>query len=202
MIVFYHFCYILDLFHHIRDRYYFHYYTLLYFKTFINFVIWYIFIMLFLDFYYFYDYCYRLDFIILWTMLLCTQKVEEGKDNAVFTMINLAQSVCPSIPALQILGWVKSFAISCYVRVRHVTETVQAVGGTHCGRIVVVGALTRCAFLHSVRDLKAARLNAVQRSLRWELSLYVFELDHNAADATKNICGAKGEGHSRWQYSN
>ena len=34
----------------------------------------------------------------------------------------------------------------------------------------------------------------VQCSLIWELMLYEFKLDHNAMEATKNICCVKGEG--------
>ena len=33
-----------------------------------------------------------------------------------------------------------------------------------------------------------------EKSLIWELRLYKFNLDHNAADAIKNICCEKGEG--------
>ena len=42
-------------------------------------------------------------------------------------------------------------------------------------------------------NLKAVQTN-VQRMLIWDLLLYEFELNHNAAEATKNICCAKGEG--------
>ena len=42
-------------------------------------------------------------------------------------------------------------------------------------------------------DLKAAQMN-MQQSLIWELMLFKFELGHNAKEATKNICYAKGEG--------
>ena len=61
------------------------------------------------------------------------------------------------------------------------------------GSIVVVGALTCCALLNSVRDLKAVQMN-VQRSLIREVMLYKFELGHKTAKATQNICCAKGEG--------
>ena len=59
--------------------------------------------------------------------------------------------------------------------------------------IVVVGALTCCALLHSVHDLKAAQMS-VECSLIHELMFYKFELGHIATEATKNICGVKGEG--------
>ena len=49
--------------------------------------------------------------------------------------------------------------------------------------IVVVGALTHCAMLHSVWDLKTAQMNM----------LYKFELGHNPTEATKNISYAKNE---------
>ena len=58
---------------------------------------------------------------------------------------------------------------------------------------MVVGALTRCALLHSVCDLKAIQMN-VQRSQNRELILYDFDLDDNATEATKNIGCTKGEG--------
>ena len=54
------------------------------------------------------------------------------------------------------------------------------------GSIVVVGALTCCALLCSVYDLKAAPMN-MQHNLIWELVLYKFKMDHNAMEATKNI---------------
>ena len=58
--------------------------------------------------------------------------------------------------------------------------------------IMLVGALTHCALLHSVCDLKAVQTN-VHHSLLREL-LYEFELIHYAAaEASRNICCAKGE---------
>ena len=61
------------------------------------------------------------------------------------------------------------------------------------GSIMVLGALTHCALLHSMCYLKTARIN-VQCHLILELMLYEFELGHNEAESTKNICWAKGEG--------
>ena len=58
--------------------------------------------------------------------------------------------------------------------------------------VIVVGALTCCTLLHSMRDLKAAQLN-MQYSPIQELLLYKYELSHNVAEATKNIYDAKGE---------
>ena len=58
------------------------------------------------------------------------------------------------------------------------------------GSIVVVGVLTHCALLHSI---KVAKVN-VQYSLIQDLTPYVIKLDHNATEATKNISYAKGEG--------
>ena len=55
------------------------------------------------------------------------------------------------------------------------------------GSIVAVGALTRCASLHSVSDLKAAQMNVERRLIR-EFRLHEFELGHNATEATINIC--------------
>ena len=60
------------------------------------------------------------------------------------------------------------------------------------GSVVVVGALTPI-LLHFARNLKKVQVNE-QRSQIWELLLYEFELGHNAAEVTKNICCAKGEG--------
>ena len=61
------------------------------------------------------------------------------------------------------------------------------------GSILVVGVLIHCALLHSVWVLKVAQIN-VQCSLIQELMFYEFRLDHSITEATKNICGAKGEG--------
>ena len=44
----------------------------------------------------------------------------------------------------------------------------------------------------SICDLKAVQVN-IQCSLIWELMLYKFELNHNTAEATKNICCTTGE---------
>ena len=53
------------------------------------------------------------------------------------------------------------------------------------GSIEVVGALALCALHHSVCEMKTAQKN-VQRNLIRELTLYKFELGHNAdAEATK-----------------
>ena len=68
----------------------------------------------------------------------------------------------------------------------HMTKTVV-------GSIMVVGALTHCALLHLVCDLKAALMN-VQCSLIKKLMLYKFSLGHKATEATKIICYAKGDG--------
>ena len=62
------------------------------------------------------------------------------------------------------------------------------------GNIAVVGVLRHCALYRCVCDyLKADHMN-VQHSLIQELMVYEFEMDHNTAEATKNICCAKGEG--------
>ena len=55
------------------------------------------------------------------------------------------------------------------------------------GSIVVAGALSRCALVHSVCDLKATQMN-MQRSLILKFMICVFELVHDTAEATKNIC--------------
>ncbi len=55
------------------------------------------------------------------------------------------------------------------------------------GSIVVVGALTCCALLHSMCDLKVTQMN-MQHNLIQELMLYEFELDYITVEATKNIC--------------
>ena len=46
------------------------------------------------------------------------------------------------------------------------------------------------ALLH---DLKATQMN-IQHSLIQEIMIYKFKLNHNATEATKNICCIKGEG--------
>ena len=75
----------------------------------------------------------------------------------------------------------------------HIAEAVQAVEGNHCGiSIMVVGVLTCYALLHSMCNLKAAQMN-VQCSLIQELMLYELKRGHNAIEANKNICCAKGE---------
>ena len=56
---------------------------------------------------------------------------------------------------------------------------------------VVVGALTCCALLHSVCDMKTTKLN-IQCCLIKQLRLCKFELGHNATEATKTICCTKG----------
>ena len=55
------------------------------------------------------------------------------------------------------------------------------------GSIIIVGTLT--LFIVSLR---VSFENHMQHNLIWELILYEFEQNHNAAEATKNIC-VKGE---------
>ena len=73
--------------------------------------------------------------------------------------------------------WSPTYTLYC------ITEAVQAV----VGNIVVGGALTCCALLHSICDLKAAQMNG-------EFSLYEFEQDHNTIEVIKNVSCVKGEG--------
>ena len=72
--------------------------------------------------------------------------------------------------------------------VHYVTKAVLVV----VSFIVVIGALTHCALLHSKCTLKAAQMN-MQHSLIWVLMLYKLKLVHNATELTKNICCAKSE---------
>ena len=58
---------------------------------------------------------------------------------------------------------------------------------------VVVGALTLCALIHLMCDLKVAQMN-IQNSLIQEFILYKFELGHKTVEETKNICCVKGDG--------
>ena len=51
------------------------------------------------------------------------------------------------------------------------------------GSIVVVRALTRCALLHNMCDLKATQIN-MQHNLIREFIFYKFELSLNIAEAT------------------
>ena len=57
---------------------------------------------------------------------------------------------------------------------------------------MVVGVLICCVLLHSMCDLKTARMNTHQ--LIQKLMLYKFELGHNVTEPTKNICCARREG--------
>ena len=59
--------------------------------------------------------------------------------------------------------------------------------------IMVAGALTCRASLHSLCDLKVAQMK-VSGSLNREFMFYRFEHDPNATEAIKNICCVKGEG--------
>ena len=54
------------------------------------------------------------------------------------------------------------------------------------GSNVVVDTLSRYTLLYSMWDLKDPQMN-VQRRLNLELILYMLELSHKAAEATKNI---------------
>ena len=55
------------------------------------------------------------------------------------------------------------------------------------GSIVVDGALTRCTFLYCVCRLKTAQM----KDLCCLIQELVFELDHNTAEAIRNICYTK-----------
>ena len=72
----------------------------------------------------------------------------------------------------------------------HVTEPIQVEVSNWS---VVIVALRFCALLHSVWDLKATRVNQQHIPIR-EIMLILFKLSHNAEEATKNFCCAKGEG--------
>ena len=63
----------------------------------------------------------------------------------------------------------KKFGRAILLRVYHVSEAVQA--AVRC--IMVAGALTRFAWIHTVYDLKATQMN-VSRNLIRELMLYDF----------------------------
>ena len=68
----------------------------------------------------------------------------------------------------------------------NITWPMQCMSGedpAEVGSIVVVGALTRCALLHSECDFKVTKLN-VQHSLIQELMLHEFE---HSAEVIKNI---------------
>ena len=90
---------------------------------------------------------------------------------------------------------VKSFAIFWFLQVcvAYITRLKQfktwklpAVVGS----IIVNGALTRCALLHPKCDLKDTQMNVKSRVIQ-ELLLYMFQLGHNAAEATKTFSYAK-----------
>ena len=48
----------------------------------------------------------------------------------------------------------------------------------------LIGALTDCALLHSVCDLKAAQMN-MQYGLIWKLMIYKYVLGNNTAELSK-----------------
>ena len=90
------------------------------------------------------------------------------------------------------VGWVKSFAIFwLYMLIcsMYIIWPKQFKVLTVVSSIVVIGALTYCALLHYIYNLKAAQMN-VQHSLILELMLYEFEFQQNAVEATKTICCA------------
>ena len=66
--------------------------------------------------------------------------------------------------------------------------------------IVVVSALTHCASLYCVCDLKVAQMN-VQRNLSREIMFHEFKLRDNTAKVVKNISYGKFERRSYLQYS-
>ena len=59
--------------------------------------------------------------------------------------------------------------------------------------IMVVDALTYCALLHLICNLKAVQMN-MQHSLITELMLYGVEQSYNTAEVAKNSCCVKSEG--------
>ena len=54
------------------------------------------------------------------------------------------------------------------------------------GSILIVGALTRCALIHSMCDSKTAQ-NNMQCNLIGKLAFHEFELGHYAVEAAKNF---------------
>ena len=81
------------------------------------------------------------------------------------------------------------FQCASLLRVYLVTEAVWTVV---IDSIVILGALTPCALLHPVCDLKSTLINA-QRCLIRALLPYESEMSHKAAEASKRIYYAKGE---------
>ena len=73
---------------------------------------------------------------------------------------------------------------SCSAHITCVSSSSLRMVPAVVGSIVVVGALTRCALLPSVYDLKASHMN-VQCCLIQELTLKEFELSYNSAVAIK-----------------
>ena len=78
---------------------------------------------------------------------------------------------------------VKIFLLEHLLHVYYKTEA-------EFGSIMGVGALTRCALLHSVWDLKAVQTNV---KIICELVVYVLKLGQYAAEDTKNIYCVKGK---------
>ena len=78
--------------------------------------------------------------------------------------------------------------------VYHITKAVQAMKNVPAivSNNIVVDALTLCALLHCVYDMKAEQIN-MQCILIQEFLLYESGMGHKTAEATKNICCVKGE---------
>ena len=116
-----------------------------------------------------------------------------------FHILTNVQFLCQIlVNNIHLLGWVKSFVIFLSILVfrAYITWLTQFKPWELLiiiSNIVVVGALTHYALLHSVCDLKSAQRN-MQPSLIQEFMLYDFKVGHNADEATKNISCVKSEG--------
>ena len=88
-------------------------------------------------------------------------------------------------------GEAKVWAIFWFILVYTVCIMTKADQVVVVSTIEVVGALTRCALLHTVCHLKATQRNMKFCMIR-EL-LYQFELNLNTWEVTKIIFGAKSE---------
>ena len=103
-----------------------------------------------------------------------------------------------NISVLLLLGGIKRVAIFwcvlvCGVYIIWPNQFKPWKVPTVVGSIVVVGALTCCALLHSMCDLKVTQMN-MQHSIICDLMLCDFKLGCYMTEATKNVFCVKGKG--------
>ena len=117
-------------------------------------------------------------------IVLChiSRTLVEGRESYTSAEMQLVYSTAPADRANNIL------ICACLQRVYHVPQAVQAVVSS----VIISGAQSCCALLHSTCYLKATHMNG-QCSLIQEGMLHKFYLGHNTVEATKNIFCVKSE---------